>query len=65
VLIYIYYEKLVPCVDIYPGPQAELFWNLEKGKYSDELPSVMSYIRQGGSHIYANVSLESLSQKNN
>lgn len=57
VLIYIYYVMLSGLIDVYPGPQANFFWSLERGKFREELPVSTGLAQASEGHIYADVSL--------
>jgi len=56
VLIYLYYVLLPNAVDVYPGPQANFFWELERGSFYEELPTSTKIAQSGPGLIYAEVS---------
>lgn len=57
VLLNVYYKKYNGCIDVYPGPQARLFWEIDKGNLRSELPLCSKLAESGKSHTYAQVSL--------
>lgn len=56
-LIHIYYSLVPGCIDIYPGQQADFFWELDRQNLSDELPMASRLAMAGPSHTYAVVKL--------
>ena len=56
-LIFLYYCKYPGLIDIYPGEQFDLFWNIENGNLKADLPISFSLFKASGSHIYANATL--------
>lgn len=58
-LLYIYFHIMNGCIDVYPGPQAEFFWELDSGHLSAELPRTSEFVLAGQAHTYANVTLRS------
>ncbi len=56
VLIYLYYIAFRGAIDVYPGPQADFFWHLEQGAFSDELPLSTVLSQQSDGLVYADVS---------
>jgi hypothetical protein len=57
VLTFMYYHLFVDTIDVYPGPQAEFFWKLERGDFSAELPIATKMASTGNGLLYADVSL--------
>lgn len=51
VLVHGYYAN-GPTLDIYPGPQAALFWQIELGDFAKELPNLTALTRQGRPSLY-------------
>ncbi len=43
-----------PSLDVYPGDQADLFWQIELGDFEEELPELTTYIRSGEPLLYMN-----------
>jgi len=56
VLINYYYSIASGCVDVYPGPQAPFFWELDGGFLNDELPYASSLVRKAKPHVYCHSS---------
>jgi hypothetical protein len=56
VLTYIYYSYLPLAIDVYPGPQADFFWQLERGRFQETLPLATSMAQGGRGLTYADVS---------
>jgi hypothetical protein len=53
VLFDVYYRRFTRgVVDVYPGENPELVWNLERGVYADELPGATRLAREGPSLAY-------------
>ncbi len=50
-----YYTAEHGCVDVYPGAQPELFWQIEAGAHADELPRLSARVRAGRSLVYLDV----------
>ncbi len=57
-LVSMYYGPAGGCIDVYPGPQAELFWALDAGKLRTELPIATALADRGAAHTYAWVTLD-------
>ncbi len=53
VLLHLYYFRHEQLVDFYPGPMPMLFWNLESGAYSKELPELMRQLIPREGLVYA------------
>ena len=45
ILISLYYFARLPTVDFYPGPQAQLLWEIESGALIEELPAITERAR--------------------
>jgi hypothetical protein len=59
VLLFIYYILIPDVIDVYPGPQAEFFWELERGKFSEEMPISTELAFRSEGLIYADVTVKS------
>jgi hypothetical protein len=59
ILAFLYYTFYGHVVDLYPGPQADFFWELDGGLLQNELPSLSRLALQGAPHTYAAVSMRS------
>lgn len=57
VLLNLYYSSLKGYLDVYPGPQANLFWEVEAGLLEDELPLITHLAKNAPSLVYANVQM--------
>jgi len=55
VLLFMYYRLFPDIIDVYPGPQAEFFWELERGTFTDEMPISTQLACQSEGLIYADV----------
>ncbi len=56
VLCSLYYAAGEPgVVDVYPGEIPELFWDIERGRYSDELPGISRLAERSPGLIYVEV----------
>ena len=53
VLVWLYYKMLPGFIDVYPGKQAPLFWEIESGAIRDELPISCSLAASSSPLCYA------------
>lgn len=53
-----YYLQKNNIVDVYPGENPDLFWRIEAGYYSDELPRLSKAAMQGSGLIYVDFRLD-------
>lgn len=54
-LLHGYYPPEGGCVDVYPGAQAALFWQIESGAHAGELPRLAARVRSSRGLIYLDV----------
>jgi hypothetical protein len=58
VLCFLYYARGEPgVVDVYPGEIPEIFWDIERGLYADELPGISRLAERSPGLIYVEVRL--------
>jgi tRNA-dependent cyclodipeptide synthase len=58
VLCHLYYASCAPgVVDVYPGENPLLFWDIERGRYARELPGITALAARSPGLIYVDVSL--------
>lgn len=55
VLMWLYYGSGTGVVDCYPGPNPELLWNIECGRYAGELPGLTALAQASPGLIYADM----------
>jgi hypothetical protein len=56
VLCSLYYARREPgVVDVYPGDHPQLFWDIERGHYADELPGISRLAKRSPGLIYVDV----------
>ena len=58
VLLHVYYSSQVGIVDIYPGNQAQILWQIEAGDFREELPVITRQILAGPKLVYLDASGE-------
>ncbi len=56
VLVYSYYRLESGVVDVYPGPNADIFQMIEQGVFEDELPRMTAYAHSGCPLAYLDTS---------
>ncbi len=57
VLCHLYYAHCGPSVvDVYPGENPELFWDIERGRFADELPQTTALAKRSPGLIFVDVS---------
>ena len=57
VLCHLYYAGGQPgVVDVYPGENPQLFWDIERGRFADELPLTTALAKRSPGLIYVDVS---------
>lgn len=52
VLLALYYLEPGSIVDVYPGENPALLWNIERGLYADELPGITALARASDGLVY-------------
>jgi hypothetical protein len=58
VLCHLYYACGMPgVVDVYPGENPQLFWDIERGRFADELPGISKLAEGSPGLIYVDVCL--------
>lgn len=56
VLCHLYYARGRPgVVDVYPGENPQLFWDIERGRFADELPGISKLAEGSPGLIYVDV----------
>lgn len=56
VLCHLYYAGGTPgVVDVYPGENPQLFWDIERGRYENELPAISALAGRSPGLIYVDV----------
>jgi len=59
VLCFLYYARGEPgVVDVYPGENLEIIWDIERGHYADELPGISRLVERSPGLIYVDVRLK-------
>jgi hypothetical protein len=57
-LCHLYYASGAPgVVDVYPGENPQLFWDIERGRYEKELPAITGLVARSPGLIYVDVGL--------
>jgi hypothetical protein len=58
VLCHLYYARGMPgVVDVYPGENPQLFWDIERGRFADELPGISKLAEGSPGLIYVDICL--------
>ncbi|HEX3065757.1 MAG TPA: hypothetical protein VHQ39_09760 [Dongiaceae bacterium] len=58
VLCHLYYASGAPgVVDVYPGENPQLLWDIERGRYEQELPAITGLVAQSPGLIYVDIGL--------
>lgn len=55
VLMWLYYGAAEGIVDFYPGPNPDLLWSIERGRYAAELPGVTALARSSPGLVYVDL----------
>ena len=58
VLVYAYYSIPTGIVDVYPGDNPDILWQIERGIYQEELPKTTEFALKGKPLVYINASVQ-------